>query len=60
MRYQKGKSYKDSRVEGGMLVVSMTITDSALMDWIFSGEQSEISIGFMSDIVEQRGTYQGG
>lgn len=58
-RYSKGMTHTDSRVEGGMLVVSMTVTDSALMDRIFSGEQSEISIGFMSDIVEQRGTYQG-
>ncbi|MCP3764083.1 DUF2213 domain-containing protein [Domibacillus sp. A3M-37] len=58
-RYSKGMTHTDSRVEGGMLVVSMTITDAALMDRIFSGEQSEISIGFMSDIVEQRGTYQG-
>ncbi|WNS79615.1 DUF2213 domain-containing protein [Domibacillus sp. DTU_2020_1001157_1_SI_ALB_TIR_016] len=53
-RYSKGMSHTDSRVEGGMLVVTMTITDAALMDRIFSGEQSEISIGFMSDIIEQR------
>ncbi|OES45239.1 hypothetical protein BA724_04315 [Domibacillus iocasae] len=58
-RYSKGMTHTDSRVEGGMLVVSMTVTDAALMDRIFSGEQSEISIGFLSDIVEQRGTYQG-
>lgn len=58
-RYQKGMTHTDSRIEDYMLVVSMTITDADLMDRIFSGEQSEISIGFMSDIVEQRGTYQG-
>lgn len=58
-RYSKGMTHTDSRVQGNKLVVSMTITDAALMDRIFSGEQSEISISFMIDIVEQRGTYQG-
>lgn len=58
-RYSKGMTHTDSRIEDYMLVVSMTVTDADLMDRIYSGEQSEISIGFMSDIVEQRGTYQG-
>jgi hypothetical protein len=58
-RYSKGMSHNDSRVEGGMLVVSLTVTDAALIERIYSGEQSEISIGFMSDIVEQKGAYQG-
>lgn len=58
-RYSRGMSHTDSRVENGMLKVSVTITDQALIERVRSGDQREISIGFLSDVIEEPGSYQG-
>ncbi|WP_088005612.1 DUF2213 domain-containing protein [Indiicoccus explosivorum] len=59
MQYAKGLSHTDSRVENGMLFVSLTVTDAGLIDKIRNGDQREISIGFLSDVVSEGGTYRG-
>lgn len=58
-KYGKGMSHTDSRVEDNMLKVSVTVTDQALIKRIKSGKQREISIGFLSDIVPEKGVYEG-
>lgn len=58
-RYSRGMSHTDSRVENGMLKVSVTITDQALIERVKSGDQREISIGFLSDVIEEPGAYKG-
>jgi len=57
-RYAKGLSHTDAHVEDLKLYVSMTITDEALIQKIYDGKR-EISIGFLSDVVAETGTYQG-
>ncbi|MBD8026432.1 DUF2213 domain-containing protein [Ureibacillus sp. Re31] len=56
--YAKGMSHTDARVEDLKLYVSMTITDKDLIQKIYDGKR-EISIGFMSDVVAESGTYNG-
>ncbi|AKG05815.1 hypothetical protein AAV35_012725 [Salimicrobium jeotgali] len=58
-QYAKGLSHTDSRVENGMIKTSLTVTDSGLIDKIKNGDQREISIGFLSDVVAESGTYNG-
>jgi uncharacterized protein len=57
--YSKGLSHTDSRVENDMLKVSITVTDEDLIRKIESGQQKEISIGFLSDVVPEPGQYNG-
>lgn len=57
-QYAKGLSHTDSRVEDLKVWVSLTVTDKALIQKIYDG-QNEISIGFMSDVVAESGTYDG-
>ncbi|CAM4012267.1 DUF2213 domain-containing protein [Mesobacillus zeae] len=57
-RYAKGLSHTDAVVRNLKLYVSMTITDEALIQKIRDGKR-EISIGFMSDVVAEQGTYNG-
>lgn len=56
--YAKGMSHTDAHVEDLKLYVSMTITDKDLIQKVYDGKR-EISIGFMSDIVAEAGTYNG-
>lgn len=56
--YAKGMSHTDSRVEDLKLYVSLTITDKDLIEKVYNGKR-EISIGFMSDVVAESGTYSG-
>ncbi|QGG51445.1 DUF2213 domain-containing protein [Lysinibacillus pakistanensis] len=56
--YAKGMSHTDAHVEDLKLYVSMTITDKDLIQKVFDGKQ-DISIGFMSDVVAEAGTYNG-
>lgn len=56
--YAKGMSHTDARVEDLKLYVSITITDKDLIQKIYDGKR-EISIGFMSDVVAEKGTYNG-
>lgn len=56
--YAKGMSHTDARVEDLKLYVSLTITDKDLIQKIYDGKR-EISIGFMSDVVAESGTYNG-
>ncbi|WP_240415018.1 DUF2213 domain-containing protein [Paenibacillus periandrae] len=58
-QYAKGTSHTDSRVEGDMLKISMTVTDPALIQRIRSGDQKEISIGFETDLISEPGEYMG-
>ncbi|AKO92699.1 hypothetical protein BEH_11705 [Priestia filamentosa] len=57
-RYAKGLSHTDAAVRNLKLYVSMTITDKALIQKIRDGKR-EISIGFLSDVVAEKGTYNG-
>lgn len=57
-QYSKGMSHTDSRVEDLKLYVSLTITDKDLIQKVYDGKR-EISIGFMSDVVAESGTYNG-
>ncbi|MGY3186456.1 DUF2213 domain-containing protein [Lysinibacillus sp. TE18511] len=57
-QYSKGMSHTDSRVEDLKLYVSLTITDKDLIQKVFDGKR-EISIGFLSDVVAETGTYNG-
>lgn len=56
--YAKGMSHTDAHVEDLKLYVSMTITDKDLIKKVYDGKR-EISIGFMSDVVAEAGTYNG-
>ena len=58
-KYARGMSHTDARAEDDLLKVSVTITDAALIQKIESGAQREISIGFLSDVVKESGTYNG-
>ena len=57
-RYAKGLSHTDAAVRNLKLYVSMTITDKGLIQKIRDGKR-EISIGFLSDVVAEQGTYNG-
>ncbi|MGN8233226.1 DUF2213 domain-containing protein [Priestia flexa] len=57
-RYAKGLSHTDASVRNLKLYVSMTITDEGLIRKIRDGKR-EISIGFLSDVVAEQGTYNG-
>lgn len=57
-KYAKGMSHTDSRIEDLKVYVSLTITDRELIQKIHDGK-NEISIGFMSDVVAETGTYNG-
>lgn len=57
-RYAKGMSHTDATVRNLKLYVSMTITDEALIQKVRDGKR-EISIGFLSDVVAEQGTYNG-
>lgn len=57
-RYAKGMSHTDATVRNLKLYVSMTITDEALIQKIRDGKR-EISIGFLSDVVAEQGSYNG-
>lgn len=54
----KGFSHADARVENDKVLVSFTVTDSALIQKIKNGKR-EISIGFLSDIVQESGELNG-
>lgn len=56
--YAKGMSHTDSRVEDFKLYISLTVTDKPLIEKIHEG-YNEISIGFLSDVVVESGTYNG-
>lgn len=56
--YAKGMSHTDARVEDLKLYVSLTITDKDLIQKVYDGKR-EISIGFLSDVVAESGTYNG-
>lgn len=56
--YAKGMSHTDARVEDFKLYVSLTVTDKELINKIHEGKR-EISIGFLSDVVAESGTYNG-
>lgn len=56
--YAKGMSHTDAHVEDLKLYVTMTITDKNLIQKVYDGKR-EISIGFMSDVVAEAGTYNG-
>ena len=58
LKYSKGMSHTDSRIKNFKVYVSLTITDKELIRKIYDGK-NEISIGFMSDIVAEKGTYAG-
>ncbi|MDF2657772.1 MAG: hypothetical protein K0Q94_563 [Paenibacillus sp.] len=58
-QYSKGMSHTDARVDGDRLKVTLTVTDRALIDRVKSGHQKEISIGFLTDLIEEKGEYEG-
>ncbi|KOY81566.1 DUF2213 domain-containing protein [Lysinibacillus macroides] len=56
--YAKGMSHTDVQVEDLKLYVSLTITDKDLIQKVHDGKR-EISIGFMSDVIAESGSYNG-
>ncbi|SIS59560.1 hypothetical protein SAMN05421687_11066 [Salimicrobium flavidum] len=54
--YGKGMSHTDAKVQSGDIMVGFTITDEALIEKIYDGKR-EISLGFMTDLVAEDGTY---
>lgn len=56
--YSKGLSHTDATVKNLKLYVSMTITDEGLIQKVRDGKR-EISIGFLSDVVAEQGSYNG-
>ncbi len=56
--YAKGMSHTDARIEDLKLYVSLTVTDKDLIQKVYDGKR-EISIGFLSDVVAEQGTYNG-
>lgn len=56
--YAKGMSHTDARIEDLKLYVSVTVTDKDLIQKVHDGKR-EISIGFLSDVVAEQGTYNG-
>lgn len=57
-KYMKGFTASNAHVDNDMLRVDMTITDAGLIDEINKGKQ-ELSIGFETEIVPQKGEYKG-
>lgn len=57
-KYSIGMTHTDSAVSDNMLFVSFTITDSATIDKVKNGKR-ELSLGFESEVVEEKGTYAG-
>lgn len=59
--YSRGFSHGDSIIDETeqLMKVTITVTDSKLIERIESGDQKEISIGFTTDVVEESGEYMG-
>lgn len=57
-KYMKGFTASNAHVDNDTLRVDMTITDAALIKEINQGKQ-ELSIGFETEIVPQKGEYKG-
>ncbi|EAD8780259.1 DUF2213 domain-containing protein [Listeria monocytogenes] len=57
-KYSIGMTHTDSAVSDNMLFVSFTITDSATIEKVKNGKR-ELSLGFESEVVEEKGTYAG-
>lgn len=57
-KYMKGFTASNAHVDNDTLRVDMTITDAALINEINQGKQ-ELSIGFETEIVPQKGKYKG-
>ncbi|KNH23915.1 hypothetical protein ACS78_08150 [Priestia megaterium] len=56
--YSKGLTHNDARVEDFKLYISFTVTDAGLIQKIKDGKR-EISLGFLADVVPEKGTYDG-
>lgn len=57
-KYMKGFTASNAHVDNDTLRVDMTITDADLINEINQGKQ-ELSIGFETEIVPQKGEYKG-
>lgn len=59
--YSRGFSHGDSYIDEAeeLMKVTITVTDSQLIERIESGSQKEISIGFTTDVVNESGEYMG-
>ena len=57
-KYMKGFTASNAHVDNDTLRVDMTITDAELINEINQGKQ-ELSIGFETEIVPQKGKYKG-
>ena len=57
-KYMKGFTADNAHVDNDMLRVDITITDAGLISEINKGKQ-ELSIGFETEIVPEKGTYNG-
>lgn len=57
-KYMKGFTASNAHVDNDTLRVDMTITDAELINEINQGKQ-ELSIGFETEIVPQKGEYKG-
>ena len=57
-KYGKGITADNAHTDGDRVKVDMTITDPTLIKEIKDGKQ-ELSIGFVTEVVPQSGSYQG-
>lgn len=57
-QYGKGVTAGNAHVDGDRIKVDMTITDAGLIKQISDGKE-ELSIGFVTEVVDHRGEYQG-
>ncbi|PJH69250.1 hypothetical protein CVR96_27325, partial [Salmonella enterica subsp. enterica serovar Typhimurium] len=56
--YAKGMSHTDAAVQHGGIMVGFTIWEEGLIEKVFDGKR-EISLGFMTELVAEDGTYNG-
>lgn len=57
--YGKGFSHTDSEVRHNTVMVTITVYDKELIEDIAEGRKREISLGFITDLVAEQGTYDG-
>ena len=57
-QYGKGVTAGNAHVDGDRIKVDMTITDAGLIKQISDGKE-ELSIGFVTEVVDHPGEYQG-
>lgn len=58
-KYQKGFTGENYDVADGKIIVSLTVTDSSLIEEIEKGDKQELSLGYTVQLVKEDGEYNG-